>query len=188
MEQMEPKNNVFGERKPTGQRPKIKIEVDENECFFRRRDITIHEVKYLLKYGYKKVYTKSIVGKKKELYLVKPPANEGLEHFFLVRDIGDYLKKLKIDFKTYQTVKPDIIFEIQNKKVAIEIESGSVLRDHKKRFLEKVNTNDENFGENWFFVVTNRNLLKKYRKFGRTFTRKRVVKALERYDVFEPYY
>jgi hypothetical protein len=76
---------------------------------------------------------------------------------------------------------PDIIFELKNRKVAIEVETGKNLSNNRKQFLEKVEWLNENFGDNWFFVVTNRDLVKKYKKFGKTFTRKNIIKAIERY-------
>jgi hypothetical protein len=76
---------------------------------------------------------------------------------------------------------PDIIFELKNRKIAIEVETGKNLRNNRKQFLEKVEWLNENFGDNWFFVVTNRDLVKKYKKYAKTFTRKNVIKAIEWY-------
>ena len=86
----------------------------------------------------------------------------------------------------YKTIKPDIIFEVQNRKIAIEVETGNNLKNNKKQFLKKVESLNKNFGYNWFFVVTNRNLVKKYKKYGRTYTRKNVIKGITRYVNFKP--
>ena len=55
---------------------------------------------------------------------------------------------------------------------------GKNLRNNRKQFLEKVDWLNKNFGDNWFFVVTNRDLVKKYKKYGRTFTRKNAMKKI----------
>jgi len=99
-----------------------------------------------------------------------------------MKTISKYTEEI-LGFPTwnYKTVKPDIIIEFKNRKVAIEIETGKVLRNNRKQFIEKVNRLDKDFGDNWFFVVTNRNLVKKYKKYGPTYTRKNVIKAIEKY-------
>ncbi|MBS3091652.1 hypothetical protein J4217_04365 [Candidatus Pacearchaeota archaeon] len=127
---------------------------------------------------YKYFYGKSITGRR-GYYLLKPERNEGLQHFFLVMDIARYLSK---HFKVwiFKTTLPDVIFQFRNKKIGIEVEIGKVLKD-KVKFLNKVKICNDHFGEDWFFVVTNRNLLKKYRKFGKTYTRKTVLKKLRWY-------
>ena len=45
-------------------------------------------------------------------------------------------------------------------------------------FKKKIEYLNDNFGKDWIIVVTNRNLLRKYKKFGPTFTRKRVFRKL----------
>ncbi len=68
-----------------------------------------------------------------------------------------------IETKLYTTKKPDVVFEIKGKKYAIEIETGTVLSkiSRMKEKLEILKQYDE-----WLFVVTDRNRVKKYLKFG----------------------
>lgn len=143
----------------------IKIRVDVDKGFYKRQGITKHEADYLLRKGYKQINAKSCFSNSKKKYLLKPRFNEGTNHFFLIMDIYNYLKDKDINVKLFQTLKPDIIFEILNNKIAIEIETGKVLRNNRKNLIEKVKVLNKNY-DFWFFVLTNRNLTKKYKKYG----------------------
>ncbi len=160
---------------------RVNITVDKDWKFFKESEISEDEVDFLFRKGYTRSLQFDIFGGK-SYYLLKPDKNEGCEHFFLMRTISKYTQEiLGLPTWNYKTVKPDIIIEFKNRKVAIEIETGKVLRNNKKQFIEKVNRLDKDFGDNWFFVVTNRNLVKKYKKYGPTYTRKNVIKAIEKY-------
>ncbi len=84
-----------------------------------------------------------------------------------------------------ETREPDIIFKIRNKFIALEIETGKVLSRNKKRFLEKIKSLKENYGEDWFIVVTNRNFLGKYKQFGKAVSRKNFLEKLSSYVGFD---
>ncbi len=62
---------------------------------------------------------------------------------------------------------------------------GKVLNKNKKRFLEKIESLKENYGEDWFIVVTNRNFVGKYKQFGKTVSRKNFLKKLGSYVGFD---
>ena len=175
--QRKSKRNVASKASARRQRS-IVIRETEGERFFESDELNAFERDYLLRQRFLKINTFNIFGRRKE-YFVRPRTNEGIEHFFLTMHLARYLKR---HFKVwlYQTTLPDIIFEFQNKLIAIEVETGKVLRD-KQKLLNKVALCNENYGEDWFFVVTNRNLLGKYRKFGKTCTRKSVLKKLRWY-------
>ena len=145
---------------------KVEINVDEEKGFYEYKELNKHEVNYLLNHGYKKTSRKSCFSNGKRKYLVKPRFNEGISHFFLIMDIADYLRKEGFDIKLFQTTHPDIIFEINNEKIAIEVETGKNLRNNRKYLIEKVKMLNENYN-NWFFVLTNRNLNRKYSAYGR---------------------
>jgi len=163
----------------------MKINVDADDGLFRKDDLTLDEVKYLIHKGYRDSIQFNLDGSK-DYYLLKPASNESPQHFFLIRKIAEYLREYNFEVWTFKTVKPDIIFEVQNRKIAIEVETGSNLRNNKKSFLNKLELLRENYGYNWFFVVTNRNLVKKYKKYGNTYTRKNVLRAIWRYVNFKP--
>lgn len=159
----------------------VQIKVDEEEGFYKLKSISKHDIEYLFHKKYKKFLMWDLFGKK-SYWLLKVDKGEGTEHFFLVKIISEYIKEeYAFQVWNYKTVKPDIIFELKNRKIAIEIETGKNLKHSKKQFLEKIRWLDEDFGDNWFFVVTNRDLVKKYKKYGPTYTRKNVRRAIEKY-------
>jgi len=90
--------------------------------------------------------------------------------------LKNYTKKIK----TYLSVKPDIVFEINGEEWAIEVETGIILKKNKNQLLEKIANLKENYGRRWFFVITDRNLLKSYKKYGKTFTRRNIIGKIER--------
>lgn len=147
-------------------KPKVNIEVDEFNGFYRHKDLSLPEVKYLFSRKYKLIEKKSIVSSKKEKFLIKPRFNESINHAFVIYDIKEFLEKKSLDVKTYMTKKPDITFEMNGKKYAIEVETGSIL-SVKKQLMEKIKLMKEHYDE-WFFVVTDKNHAKKYKKYGKT--------------------
>jgi type IV secretory pathway VirB4 component len=146
----------------------ITINVDSSLGFFKYNNVSKDEKDYLLKLGYKISSNRSIISNKKEKYLLRPRSNEGIPHFFLVQDIKRFLEKNKIPVQIYQTVKPDLVFEVNKKKYAIEVETGKVMHD-RKRLEKKVKLLKEEYGDNWFFAVTDKNFAPSYKKLGETF-------------------
>jgi len=145
----------------------ITINVDSSLGFFKYNRLSKDERDYLLKSGYKVSSNKSIITNKKEKYLLRPRSNEGIPHFFLVQDIKRFLEKNKIKVEIFQTVKPDLVFEVKGKKYAIEVESGTKIEKDKKMIIEKVKNLNENY-DKWFFVLADKNYVVKYRELGKT--------------------
>ncbi|MFA5953331.1 MAG: DUF87 domain-containing protein [Candidatus Pacearchaeota archaeon] len=143
---------------------KVNINVDEFQRVHKSKDLTKEDKKYLLKKGFKEESFKSLSLNKNENYFVKPRFNETSKHLFVVYDIKNYFEKKGISVELYATKKPDIVFNIKNKKFAIEVETGSML-NQKKFFKEKLNLLNKNY-DKWFFVVTDRNKTKSYKKYG----------------------
>ncbi len=141
----------------------VKIKVDEFKRFFKKSELNKDEVKYLLSKGYKTAKYKRLASNKKEEFLLKPRFNESLAHLFVVYDTANYLESKGIQVQKFVTKKPDIVFEIGKKKCAIEVETGSALSKI-KNLKEKVKLLNKNY-DDWFFVVTDRNLVSKYKKF-----------------------
>jgi hypothetical protein len=87
-----------------------------------------------------------------------------------------YTKKIK----TYLSVKPDIVFEINGKEWAVEVETGIILKKNKNQLMEKIENLKENYDRRWFFVITDRNLLKSYKRYGKTFTKRNIVGRIDK--------
>jgi len=68
----------------------------------------------------------------------------------------------------YAVQKPDIVFIAGGKKYAIEVETGTIIRD-KEKFMNKLGLL-KNY-DKWFFVVTDCRIKKLYSEYGETLTR-----------------
>jgi len=141
----------------------VKIRVNPDKRFFHKKKLSRNEIKFLLDEGYKIKKYKNLLTDKMEDFLLQPRHNESLMHLFMTYNISEFLEKNEIQTKLYITKKPDIVFEINGKRYAIEIETGSALSKI-SRMKEKLKVLNEY--DKWFFVVTNRNKVKKYLKFG----------------------
>jgi len=153
------------EKKPKRQGPlkDVEIKIDLNKRYYRKSKLSKDEVKILLDEGHQIKKYKSLLTGKMETFLLNPRHNESLMHLFMTHNISEFLEKNGIETELYTTKKPDIVFEIGGKKYAIEIETGSVL-SKVSRMKEKLEVLDQY--DRWFFVVTDRNKVKKYKKFG----------------------
>jgi len=141
----------------------INVKVDETKRVHLSKNLTKDEKDYLIKKGFREELFKSLSLNKKEKYFIKPRFNETPNHLFVIYDIKNYLEKKGIKVELYATKKPDIVFNLNNKKYAIEVETGAVLTKV-SRMEEKLKML-KNYNE-WFFVVTDRNKIKSYKKFG----------------------
>jgi len=140
------------------------IRVNEEKRYFRKSKINKDEIKYLLRYNYQIQRYKDLLTDKMETFLLLPRHNESPMHLFLTKNIAEYLEENEIEVELYITKKPDIVFQIKNKRYAIEIETGSAF-SKLKNLNEKVRTLNASY-DKWFFVVTKRNLVKKFKGFG----------------------
>jgi hypothetical protein len=144
----------------------VSINVDEYKGFYRHKDLNSHEIEYLLRKKYQIVDKLSIVSGKVEKFLIKPRFNESLNHMFVTFDIEEFLEKKGIEVEKFITKKPDLTFEINKKKIAVEVETGTAYNKSRKQLLEKVKELNKSY-DYWFFVVTDRNYVKKYKKLGK---------------------
>ncbi len=149
--------------KPSKTFKKTQISVNEDQRFFRKNNLNKEEIKYLLSKGYHEAIFDSLVSNKKETFLLQPRHNESLTHLFTIYDLAEYLEKKGYSTEKYATKKPDIVLRKGNKKFAIEVETGAVL-SKVSRMKEKLEVLKNYDG--WFFVVTDRNKVKKYKEFG----------------------
>ena len=162
----------------------VNIRISDDKNLFLVNELNYNEIYYLMEKGYKVVYQQDFYGNRNH-YLIKTPLNESLQHCFLVQIIKNVLDNNFEDVKEYRTREPDIVFKVRNRFIALEIETGKILAKNKKRFLEKIQSLKENYGEDWFIVVTNRDFVCKYKKFGKTVTRKNLLKKLSSYVCFD---
>ncbi len=155
------------------------LNLDENNVF-KKSNLTKQEFKVLLKNGYKQTNQYCVKEKRLITALVKPILNHGLSHTFLVWSVIRLLKTFKEikDIKVHQTIDADITFKYNNKTFALEIETGTLL-SKKKQTEEKVNYLNNKYPNRWLFIVSNKDLIWRYRKLGFSTQRNEVEKNLQ---------
>ena len=158
-------------------RKSVNIKVDSDKRYFHKKNITKHEVKYLLNDDYQIKKYKNLLNGRMEDFLLQPRHNESFTHLFLTKNISEFLEKNGIETQLFITKKPDIVFEIQGKRFAIEIETGSIFSKI-SRMKEKLKVL-ENY-DKWFFVVTDRNKVRKYKKYGDAVDKRYVKSRLDK--------
>jgi hypothetical protein len=132
----------------------------------------------LISKKYQVIERASITSKKVEKYLVKPRYNESIGHCFLVYDIANYLENKVDNLEIFVANKPDIVFKMNDKKIALEIETGKLLKNNRKQFENKIELLKKNY-DTWFIVVTDRNLVTKYSRYGETIDKRYIVSKLD---------
>ncbi len=166
------------ESEPIGTyRRSVNIRVDQYKRYFHKKNITKDEVKYLLNKDYQIKKYKNLLSGRMENFILQPRHNESFTHLFLTHNISEFLEKNGIETELFVTKKPDIVFEIRGKRFAIEIETGSIFSKI-SRMKEKLEVL-ENY-DKWFFVVTDRNKVKKYKKYGDAVDKRYVKSRLDK--------
>lgn len=154
------------------------LQKQKNNLFVYKDELDAQQCDWLIETGY--IKTKQWCPIEKDLVdiFVKPRSNESISHAFIIGVIYKYLKNEIDDASLYETKMPDIVFKANNQTWAIEVETGSMLKNPKD-FEKKTDLLKRKFNNNWFFVVTNYKLLNKYRKYGIAYDRKNVIEFLD---------
>lgn len=173
----EKKQKVKEKKYPTEQKEFLKNH--EGSIQLDATDFTEEQKRWLEGEGFQRTHQWCINKKDSVEFLIKPRHNESLSHAYLTGAIFDYVKRLDSNAKLSTTKTADIIFSSDGSSWAVEIETGKVHEKNKKQLLEKVKILNEKFPERWFFIVTNKNLLSKYRKLGETFDRSSVIERID---------
>jgi len=157
-----------------------KLKADEN-IVFELDKLNKKEIEVLTKRGFEKTNEYDPILKKNLNFLVKKVLHHSATHTFLVERIKEILKEYVNEFniEVHETREADVIFEINSKKYAFEVETGSLL-SKKGQLKGKIEFLNKRYEKNWYFVVSNRDLAKKYRKFGKTVLRVGVCKIIEK--------
>lgn len=157
----------------------VNIKVDEDKGFFKKSELNLDEINYLITKGYKVSSHVSLNGGVRHDYLLKPRFNESTSHFFLVKAIESQLRNYTDKIWLYETKEPDIVFELNNEKIAVEIETGFKLDNCIGEFKIKVNYLNKKY-KKWFFVVTKRDYKKQYEAFGTTYLRTEIPQIMKK--------
>jgi conjugal transfer ATP-binding protein TraC len=157
----------------------VRINLDDMLGCFNYTKLKKEEKDYLFRKGYKISIHTSLFTKKKAKYLIRPRKNESDKHFFVIHDIKNYLEKKGIEVQTFNTRKPDLTFEKESKKWAIEVETGTKIKKDPKMIKTKINYLNKNYDE-WFFVVINTASVSAYRKSGPTIDARYLAEKLNK--------
>jgi hypothetical protein len=99
----------------------------------------------------------------------------------MVFELAHFIRKQECKVWLHQTRDADIVFEVNNKKYAIEVETGSSIKHfHTKLLDEKIKNLNKNYRKNWFFVVTDRKIASKYSQLADTCDKRYVLSKIKR--------
>ena len=159
---------------------KNRLDLEENKVV-DKTELNDVEIEILLEEGYKQVNEYCVAKKKVITVLIRPILNHSVAHTFLVWSTRRLLEEYAMieDILEHETRDADLTFEVDGKEFAIEVETGTLLRK-KKQLEEKIKYLDEKYEDRWMVVVSKRELVKKYNKFGLCTQRKWVCKNLEK--------
>lgn len=155
--------------------------LDYRKGYFRRKELTKEQVDDFLKQGYQLSSHVGLYGGRQEEYLLKPRYNESAEHFFVVKAIEEYIKKYTDNVELVVSSNADIIVGHQGRTLAIEVETGKKFTNDRKQLDTKLTMLRKNFGDHWFFVVTDWTFKEKYVQLGKTYVRKEVPAILKKH-------
>lgn len=149
---------------------------------FKSNHLTPKEKEIAKEEGYHAINEYCVLENKIIPVLVKPPLNHSPTHAFLVWSVTRLLKKFpKIErIIDHDTKDADLTFKIKDKTYAVEIEKGSLLRK-KGHLREKIELLEDKYRDRWLILVSNKNMAKKYREFGKVATRKDLRKKIEKW-------
>ncbi|MBU0466931.1 MAG: hypothetical protein KJ718_00955 [Nanoarchaeota archaeon] len=157
-----------------------KLEPDENNAF-KKDELSDEEIRALQNEGYQHANEYCVFERKIVSVLVKPILNHSKTHTFLVWSLCQLLEKFEDVEKItgHETRDADITFRYKRKYYALEVETGNLLRK-KRQAREKVRFLNSKYKDRWMFIVTNKNLLARYRKLGPATQRSVVAKSLKK--------
>lgn len=145
--------------------------LDLTEKVFELKHLNKKQIEVLVEKGYTRVNEYDVLERKRIPVLVKPIGNHSITHAFLVWSVKRFLERfLEKKVEEFLTVEADLVFEFNGQENAVEIEKGSLV-GKKKQLAEKIRDLNEKYPNRWMFLVSHRDLLKKYRPFGLTATR-----------------
>jgi len=164
------------------------LDIEENPVFLID-DLDEKEIKILKEVGFEKINEYDPLFQKNANFLVKQILNHSLTHILLVERIKkillQYLEEDQIE--VHNTRDADITFKFKGRTYAFEIELGSLLRK-KVQLEDKVYDLNFKYRNNWYFIVSHKNLLAKYRKHGKSTTRSGVSEIIKKLLESDTYY
>ena len=105
--------------------------------------------------------------------------NHSRTHTFLVWSTKNFIEqKFTVqDLEFHNAHDADVTFKYKGKHYAIEIETGTLLKKN-RHLAEKIKFLNRKYPHRWIFLVSNRNLIRKYKEHGITCQRKTIEKTI----------
>ena len=153
-----------------------KFNLNFKEGIYKKSKLKEGEIKELIENGFILKSLVGIYGGRAEDYLIKPRFNESCEHYFVVKLLEWYIKKFTKDVKLYITCEPDIVFNVNGKKIGIEVETGKRPISRMNEKIKVLKKYDDSF-----FVVVDWKDKYKYSKLGKAFVRKEIPSLIKEY-------
>ncbi|MBT7705900.1 hypothetical protein HN747_00485 [archaeon] len=156
-----------------------RLDIEEN-YIYEDKDLREEEKEVLRKNDFEETNEYDPIENKYLTFFVKKILNHSATHSFLVERIKQILEQhiSSNKIRRHDTRDADLTFQVNHKIYALEVETGSGLTK-KKKLEEKVALLNNKYGQNWYIVVSNRDLAKKYREYGKVVPRKGVCKIIE---------
>lgn len=157
-----------------------KLRAEDTNVFYKE-ELKEDEIEVLKEEGYKQVNDYDLFSKSVRTFLINPPLNHSPQHTFLVWSVKKLVEDIKGTEKVEDHITRDADITFRYKKIyALEIETGNLL-SKKDQLKAKIAMLNRKYGKRWMFVVSNKELLPQYRKWGPSTQRTEVEKVLEKW-------
>ena len=153
----------------------------EDKNVYKIKGRTKKEIGVLKQEKYKTINEYCAYEQKVLPVLVRKIMGHNRTHVFLVWSVKRLLNSIPgvSKIQEHNTRDADLTFDYFGKKHAIEVECGSLVRKPKQMANKKEYLNRK-YKKRWFVVISNRNLMPKYKSFGTVATRKSTRKVLRK--------
>lgn len=165
----------FEQKIQTEEKPVVNV-FHLTKNFYPKEGLTANEMRFLKENKYQQGKFNDLDGIKKTFLIKQPPANQSLAHYFLVELVAEEIRKEIGTVQIKNTVEPDIVFSHNKQKYALEIETEHDVEKKKERLVVKSALLEGDYGQNWWFVVTNVLTKNQYLRYGKVLARIEVRK------------
>ena len=157
--------------------------IDDMETYentvFKKSELNTEQIELLKEEDYMSANEYDLLERKVIPVFIEKIMNHSRTHTFLVWSTKKLLeKRFKVeDIQWHDTKDADITFKYKGKYYAIEIETGTLLKKN-RQLAEKIIFLNRKYPHRWIFLVSNRNLITQYKKYGITCQRNDIEKTL----------
>ena len=141
--------------------------LDFERGFYKRTDLDDSQVRELLSRGFRVAKAYDLDSQVPIDYLYRPEPPEGERHTILKMQLAQIVRHYTEKVETFSSAGPDVLFVAKDgRKIALEVETGDGNPVH-----EKVQAGHLSGVDEFYFIVTGKELVDKYAPFGKVLTR-----------------